>query len=70
MAERRKSGFPGNPQQYAGKVGVGTGPVPLQRWHRERSQHEAEALGESIPGTDLRPASHNGPNPKRAERRH
>lgn len=70
MAEQRKGGFEGNPYQYAGKVGIGTGPVPLQHWRRERSQQAADALGESIPGTDLRPEVKNGANPKRAERRH
>lgn len=68
--QRSKGGFPGNPQQYAGKMGVMDGPVPLQVWHRERAFHEATALGKSVPGTDLRPAVHKGPNPKREERRH
>lgn len=70
MAERRRGGFPGNPQQYAGKMGVLSGPVPLQVWRRERSQQAAEALGQSVQGSDLRPAVHKGANPKRAERRH
>lgn len=70
MAEHLSGGFPNNPGQYAGKVDVGSGPVQLGRWRRERSQHEAEALGRSVSNNDLRPEVKTGRNPKREERRH
>lgn len=38
--------------KYAGKIGVNSGPVPLQRW-LGRDGTPAKR-GQSVPGTDLR----------------
>jgi len=43
-------GFERAREQYSGKFGVESGPVPLQRWHKSERR-----VGESQSGSDLRP---------------
>ena len=56
--QRNSKGSQNDPQKWAGKNGVGSGPVPLSNWVRDNpftGTHTKRIGYQSEPGVDLRP---------------